>query len=65
MVIILNKLHMLLLDDPLIGDFSAAKAKEINEAHPYDNERLRDFEARIQEERKNTVMRSRRRWTPA
>lgn len=46
-----NKLHMLLLDDPLIkGDFSAAKAKEINEAHPYDNERLRDFEARIQDE---------------
>lgn len=43
-----NKLHMLLLDDPLIkGDFNAEVGKMLQDENPEDSERLRDFEARV------------------
>ena len=48
-----NKLHMLLMDDPLIsGNFSAELAQEMEESeeNPHENERFRDFQSRIRDE---------------
>jgi len=43
-----NKLHMLLLDDPLIkGNFNAEIGKMLQDETAEDSERLRDFEARV------------------
>ena len=43
-----NKLHMLLLDDPLIkGTFNAEVGQMLQDENPEDSERLRDFQARV------------------
>ncbi len=46
-----NKLHMLLLDDPLIkGNFNAEVGQMLQDENPEDSERLRDFETRVASE---------------